>query len=38
MKTGYWLIGLVLSSFSVNAQDIQQRLSKAVQQLQNPLG
>lgn len=35
MKTGYWLIGLVLSSFSVNAQDIQQRLSKAVLQLQN---
>lgn len=35
MKTGYWLIGLVLSSFSVNAQDIQLRLSKAVQQLQN---
>lgn len=34
MKTGYWVAGLLLYSFSVNAQSIRERLSKAAEKLQ----
>lgn len=34
MKTGYWVIGLLLYSFSANAQSIRERLAKAAEKLQ----